>query len=406
MTTSTSAASRNANQRDKTLQTILYFAAFIALGIISSAYGPTLPELSANTGVGLDTIAVLFTGSSVGYMLGSLAAGQLYDRVKPHLVMTILLFIVTGMTALVPMLTTFWLLLGITMLSGFASGGVDVGGNTLLVWVHRDKVAPYMNALHFFFGVGATISPAIIAYVRNATGGITWAYWVLALMMLPVAFLASRVKSPQSVAENDAAAQQKGKTNYLLVFVIMLFFFLYVGSEIGFGGWVFTYATRMNLANETVASLMTSAFWGALTLGRLVAIPIAAKVRPRYILLGDTLGCLLSISVILLWPGSVIALWIGACGLGFSMASMFPTMMNMAESRLTLTARVSSLFFLGVSLGSMSMPWLMGQLIDARGPRTLIFIVFTGVSLILGVYALLMTLSRRNPNAESGHGNW
>ena len=88
------------------------------------------------------------------------------------------------------------------------------------------------------------------------------------------------------------------------------------------------------------------------------------------------------------------------------MASMFPTMMNMAESRLTLTARVSSLFFLGVSLGSMSMPWLMGQLIDARGPRTLIFIVFTGVSLILGVYALLMTLSRRNPNAESGHGNW
>ncbi|MBN2499116.1 MAG: MFS transporter [Anaerolineales bacterium] len=405
MTTSSPVASQKTNQRNKTLQTILYFAAFITLGITSSAYGPTLPELSANTGVSLKTLAWLFTGSSIGYMLGSLIAGQLYDRIKPHLVITIALFVVAGITALVPTLSIFWLLLAVTVISGFAGGSVDVGGNTLLVWVHREKVGPFMNALHFFFGVGATLSPAIIAFVRNRTDGITWAYWTLALIMLPVAFLASGVKSPTSVAEDHSAAEQKGKLNYLLVFAIMLFFFLYVGSEIGFGAWIFTYATKLELANETAASLMTSAFWGALTLGRLVAIPIAAKVRPRYILLGDTLGCLLSIAVILIWPGSVTALWIGACGLGFAMASMFPTMMTMAESRLTLTGRVTSLFFLGVSLGSMSLPWLMGQLIDSQGPRSLIYIVLTGVSLILGVYALLMALSK-NTGAAAGQGKW
>ncbi len=406
MTTSIPTASQNTNRRAKTWQSVLYFAAFITLGITSSAYGPTLPELSANTGVGLDTIAWLFTGNSIGYMLGSLAAGQLYDRIKPHLIMTILLFFVIAMIALVPVLHVFWVLFAVTMVLGFSTGGVDVGGNTLLVWVHREKVGPYMNALHFFFGVGATLSPAIIAFVRNRTDGITWAYWTLALIMLPVAFLASGVKNPTSVAEDDAAADQKGKLNYLLIGTIMLFFFLYVGSEIGFGAWIYTYATKLKLADDTAAALMTSAFWGALTVGRLVAIPIAAKVRPRYILLGDTLGCLLSIAVILIWPGSVTALWIGACGLGFAMASMFPTMMTMAESRLTLTGRVSSLFFVGVSLGSMSLPWLMGQLINSRGPRALIYIVLTGVSLILGVYALLMALSKNNTGAATGQSEW
>jgi len=38
-----------------------------------------------------------------------------------------------------------------------------------------------MNALHFFFGVGAFVSPIIVAQAILMTGDITWAYWVLAL---------------------------------------------------------------------------------------------------------------------------------------------------------------------------------------------------------------------------------
>ena len=46
---------------------------------------------------------------------------------------------------------------------GVAEGALDVGGNTLLIWVHRHKVGPFMNGLHFFFGAGAFLSPIIIA---------------------------------------------------------------------------------------------------------------------------------------------------------------------------------------------------------------------------------------------------
>ncbi len=52
-----------------------------------------------------------------------------------------------------------------------------------------------------------------------------------------------------------------------------LFFFLYVGAEVGFGGWIFTYAVALDLGSETAAAYLTSAFWGALTFGRLLTIP-------------------------------------------------------------------------------------------------------------------------------------
>ncbi len=71
-----------------------------------------------------------------------------------------------------------------------------MGGNTLLVWVHREKVGPFMNALHFFLGVGAFLSPIMIAQVVLLSGGIRGAYWALALLMLPPLDLALRSEQP------------------------------------------------------------------------------------------------------------------------------------------------------------------------------------------------------------------
>ncbi|MBN2499115.1 MAG: MFS transporter [Anaerolineales bacterium] len=391
MNTSSPAPIYDPIRREKTLQTILYYAVFIALGCLSSTFGPTLLELAQNTGVGIDTIAAIFTVASLGTLLCSLVVGQLYDRLKPHGVLVAFLLIVAGANALVPLLHVFWALLLSSFVLGFAATGVNMGGNTLLVWTHRDEVGPYMNGLHFFYGVGATISPAIIALVRNLTGGITWAYWILALIVLPIALAATGVKSPTSPAEHiSAETMEKGALNKRLVFVIMLIFFFYT-AVIGYSSWVATYAIEMDLADTTLASLLTAAFWGALTVGRVIAIPIAARVTPRYILLADILGALLSIFIVLLLPGSITALWIGTCGLGFSLASMFPTIMTMSERRMTLTGRVTGFFFLASSLGAMAMPWITGQLIEIQGARSMVAVVFSGLILILGAYALLIS---------------
>jgi FHS family Na+ dependent glucose MFS transporter 1 len=302
--------------------------------------------------------------------------------------MTAALLLMATTLFLAPLTPWLWLLAAVLLLLGVAEGILDVGGNALLVWVHRHKVGPYMNGLHFFFGVGAFLSPILIAQAVLASGGIVWAYWSLALLILPAALWLARLPSPTAPAPMKRGAA--GQTNLLLTGLIVLFLLLYVGAEISFGGWVYTYAVTLNLADKTVAAYLTSLFWGALTLGRLAAIPLAARFRPRAILLADLAGCLASTGIILFWPRSPIALWIGAFGLGFAMASIFPTVISWAERRMTLSGQVTSWFFAGVSLGSMSFPWLIGQLFDALGPRVTMYTILAGLAAASAVFAILM----------------
>jgi FHS family Na+ dependent glucose MFS transporter 1 len=223
---------------------------------------------------------------------------------------------------------------------------------------------------------------------------ITWGYWTLGLLMIPVALYLVRRPSPprQGMSKDDPAIQ----VNNLLVMLVALFFFLYVGAEVSFGGWIFTYTVALNLAGEATAAYLTSAFWGAVTVGRLLAIPIAARFRPRYILLGDLVGCLISVAIILLRPGSLVAVWVGTLGIGASMASIFPTTLSLAERRMSITGQVTGWFFVGGSLGSMTLPWLIGQLFESIGPRVTMVAIFIDLLVAVAIFILLIRYSAQD----------
>jgi FHS family Na+ dependent glucose MFS transporter 1 len=225
------------------------------------------------------------------------------------------------------------------------------------------------------------------------SGDITWAYWVLALLVAPVALWLLRLPSPpaQTVSKDGPV----GQVNHRLVALIVLFFFLYVGAEVAFGGWIYTYAVGLKITTEAAAAYLTSAFWGALTVGRLLAIPIAARVRPRYILLGDLVGCLVSIGLILVWPGSLAAVWLGTIGVGLSMASIFPTTISLAERRMTVTGQVTGWFFVGASAGGMLLPWLIGQMFESVGPQVVMTALWVDLALALGILFVLLSFSTR-----------
>ena len=134
-------------------------------------------------------------------------------------------------------------------------------------------------------------------------------------------------------------------------------------------------------------------------MGRLLAIPIATRFRPRSILLGDLVGCLVSVGIILLWSNSLIATWVGTFGMGLSMASVFPTTISLAERRMTITGRVTGWFFVGASAGAMLLPWLIGQLFDSIGPRVTMSILWIDLALALIVFGGLIVLSRPHPRS-------
>jgi FHS family Na+ dependent glucose MFS transporter 1 len=382
------------DQPGRISKTVNYFAGFVGLGMVDSALGATLLGLAENTRTDLSEISVLFVARSAGYLLGALLGGRLYDRLPGHWVMAGVIFTMALMLVLTPLMPLLWLLATVLLLLGMAQSTLDVGGNTLLVWVHRAKVGPYMNGLHLFWGLGATLSPIIISQAISISGGITWAYWLLALLILPVAVWVMVLPSPS--ARTMAEESPTASVNHWLVALISLFFFLFVGAEISFGGWIFSYAVVMDLANPTSTDFWTSeyylnsAYWGALTVGRLVAIPLAIRFRPRFILSADLIGCLLSVAVILAWPSSLTALWIGSMGVGFWIASIFPTMISLAARHLTVTGQVTGWFIVGASLGSMIVPWLIGQFFESVGPRVMMLTILGDLILAVLVFIILI----------------
>ncbi|MBN1874356.1 MAG: MFS transporter [Anaerolineae bacterium] len=375
----------------KMYQTIGYYAAFVALGLSYSTLGPTLTNLAEQTQVGLTQISYTISVHALGYLLGASIGGRLYDRVRGNPLMALMMLLIAIMMAVVPVVPLWWGLILVFLLMGMFQGALDVGGNTLLVWVHREQVPPYMNALHFFFGVGAFLAPIVVAQVIAATGGIAWAYWILALVMLPVAAGVWRQANPTSPTEES---DNGNGSNILLLGLIAAFFFLYVGAEGSFGNWIATYAKASQLGDAVSAAYLTSAFWGALTAGRLLSIPLTTRFTPHQVLTGDLAGCLIGAAVLLSWPTSLAALWTGTLLVGFSMASIFPTMISFAERQLTITGKTTSWFFVGGSLGGITLPWLIGQLFESVGPRVTIALISGDLLLAVVVFVSVLLYAR------------
>jgi len=376
----------------KTAQTAAYFLGFVGLGLTSASLGPTLPSLAEHTHTRLAEVSFLFTARWLGYLFGAVLGGRLYDRVRGHQVMAGGLVLMALTMALAP--ATGWLALValVLLVLGLAEGAVDVGGNALLVWVHGSQVGPFMNGLHFFFGVGALLSPVIVAQLVLVSGDIQLPYTAMGLLLLPLALWTARLPSPsfRTAAPDGPAARPS--VRLLALFVV--FFFICEGAAAGFPGWIYSYAVTLGLGDRTSAAYLTSAYWGAFTLARLLAIPISTRTRPRYILLADLLGGLLSLGVILAWTQSQAATWLATIGLGMSLASLFPTTILLAGRRMAITGQVTGWFFVGASLGNMTFPVLFGQLFDSVGPPAIMGAMAVELVLAVAVLAILIRFAR------------
>ncbi len=364
----------------------------------AAVIGPALPYFAGRTGALLHEVSILFSAGSGGYLAGSIIGGRWYDRLPGHRIAAAALLGIAVTLAISPLISLLWVLALVQLALGFAQGALDVGGNAMLVWVHGRRVGPYMNALHFFFGVGTFLAPVLVAQSVLRSGGIAWGFWVIAGGILSVALWVLTIPSPLPPARKQEKIENPDP---LLLGLIVAFLFLYVGAEVGFGGWVYTYALELGLAGEVTGAYLTSAFWGAFTAGRLLSIPLAARLHPRWMLAGDLLGALGSLAVVVLFPTSIVLLWGGTILLGFSLASIFPTILTVTERRMTLSGATTSWLFVGSSLGAMFWPWLMGQFFDWVHPRAVMAVVLVDLALAFLLYILLMHLNR----PLAGHGD-
>lgn len=374
-------------------QTLTYYGAFVALGLTTASLGPTLLGLSSQTGSQLSQISFLFTARAFGYMLGSFVGGRLYDRLPAHRTMAAAVLGISALLALVPTIPILWLLTGVLLAVGFMEAVVDVGANTLIVWVHRERVGPYMNGLHSFFAIGGFLSPLLVAQAILITGNFGWSYWMLALVLLPVALRLFPLPNPQPIVAHEHHASVR--PDVVLLTLVILVFIALSGTENSFAGWIFTYAVKKNLADQTTAAYLNAAFWGAFMFSRLASIPLAARLRPRMIILADLFFGLVGIAVIFLFPVSQVALWLGTILFGLGIASAFPTMLTFAGRHMTITGSATGWFFVGASIGSMSMPWLIGQLFETVSPASVLWVIGSALVMAMVVFGLILVYVKR-----------
>jgi FHS family Na+ dependent glucose MFS transporter 1 len=133
--------------------------------------------------------------------------------------------------------------------------------------------------------------------------------------------------------------------------------------------------------------------------GRLLAIPLARRLRPRTVLLSDLLLACAGLTLILVGGQVSVAVWTGTFLVGLGLASVFPTVLTLAERRMTITGRVTSAFFVGANVGAMTLPWLIGQLFTTIGPQTTMMAILVDLLLALLILAVLL---RQTPAPDTG----
>ena len=378
--------------------TISYFAAFVALGLTTGLLGPTLPTLAQETRASLGAISYLFTVRSVGYILGSLRVGQLFDGKSGNRILGLMLTLMALSSALVTQAANLWALLLLMLVLGAAEGSLDVGANALLVRVHGWGVGPYMNAMHSFFGVGALIAPLVVARLTLFAYPAVDSYLVVAVLLLPAAGYAFLMAEGDQVQTPKHRAAVRRPNGFVLLFALLLL--LYVGAEVGFAGWIFTYVTESELGGPTAGAYLTSLFWGALTAGRVLTIPLAARVMPTRLIVSSIAGGLLSLSLVILAPRSILTLGTATVGFGLSMASIFPSTLTLASHRMRITGRITGWFVTGASLGATLIPLIIGQLLQRVGPQAVIF--GTASALLLALIVLKSIVWNRVTEFDRG----
>ena len=290
----------------------------------------------------------------------------------------------------IPIATSLEILLAAMFFNGFAAGILDVGCNTLLVWTHGEKAGPFLNGLHFFFGVGSLITPLLLAQVLLRTSDIHWLFWSFTIVSIPVAFWLWFL--PDSAAQRQSE-QSNGSSSFpvIPVMLIVTLFLLYVGLELGFANWIYAYTFTLGLGSDITSAYLTAAFWGSFTFGRLLGVWISTRLRSRTILFLDIAGCAVSTILIMLWKDSTIMLWIGTIGLGVSMASIFPTFILLASERMQITGTITGWFLVGSGAGSMLLPWLIGQIFVRTGPKAMTTVLLVDLAILLIVLLLFLT---------------
>jgi FHS family Na+ dependent glucose MFS transporter 1 len=390
----------------KTLSSLAVFFVLLAIGLDTAAFGPALPLLSNQTHSTTDKTSFIFTGRSVGYLTGSLLSGPIYDKIHREGVFLGLSVVIGGVChCAIPFCRSLYLVIALSALQGISFGALDTGGSVAIMRLHGDGVGSWMQAMHFFFAIGTTISPFIIGALIDATGGIRVSFLAFGvttvvsgvLLLFVPPFTLANPPPPTTATATAAEKQPKSKVSrkmfWTIVLLSALFLMFYSTVESTFGGFLATYTIYRGAAGVVLASYLTSVFWGAFCLGRFLGIPAAMVLSPEAIGIISTIGCLCAMLPLVIFSPTWI-IWMTACLYGLLMGPIWATVWNVLGKHVEITGKAAMFVVIGASIGDITVPVTIGALIVKIGPKILPFQQLgSDVALIL-FFVIILTVLR------------
>jgi fucose permease len=345
------------------------YSAWAGLGLYAWGVviaGALLPEIVSVFGLRPSTTGMIIALPAVGFTAAGLIGGYLSSRVGLRwllVVSAIGLAFGLGIAALAHSVAIF----GAALLSiGLAGGTYEVGSNGLIAGLYPEAVARELNRLHIAFGIGAFVSPLIVAAIL--TGGVSWRanYAIPALMVL---ILLTILVFQLKTAKFNVITTSIPKLLSLIRRPTMIFAwvgaFLFAASELGISNWVAMYLRVEAGFTPQMASYALSLFWLSILAGRYLNTLLPTELAENKVIALQAACGATSLAVIFTTE-RVFIIFIGVALAGLFMAGILPWVLAYANRHNPGYAGLIAGFIqIGIGTGMLLGPGIIGLIYDA-----------------------------------------
>ena len=343
--------------------TFAAYASFVPIGIATVLLGPMLPTLSARWSLNYSQAGALFTAQYLASTLAVALSGVLVTRwgfrfaIKTGLLL---------MGAGVGVLLTGPKWVGICCIGAYGGGlGLAVpAANLLVAEVNPGRRSATLNLLNFCWSAGAVACPFLVAGAVKTHQVPVFLGAVAGFALLMAIGIAAM---PASIIEPSAKKDVAQKTGPLAIpwghgafLMLAALFFLYVGVENGFGGWVASYAKSLGNLTPAMALMTPSFFYAAMLLGRILA-PMLLRLADeiRLVQIGLLVACAGMGGLVL--SHGLRGVVVSACLAGFGLSYIYPITISLLSREFgAASARLGSVMFTLSNIGGGLLPWMVG----------------------------------------------
>jgi fucose permease len=184
-------------------------------------------------------------------------------------------------------------LLIIYTLAGFGNGLEDAAWNAWVgIMANTNEV---LGILHSFYGVGATLSP-LVATSMITKAHLPWYDYYYIMIGLALIELISSVtgfwessgvhyrKNHPRITNNKGFPMKEALYMFpaaRTTWIITAFLFVYMGVEVGLGGWIVTFMITIRHGSPFASGMTATGFWLGVTIGRVTLGFVTPRVGEK-----------------------------------------------------------------------------------------------------------------------------